>query len=103
MPAAGATGGGAWMATAPGGGAVTTGAPGGGAATTAAGAWSGQMKKLSPDGSIRGPCQLAHPANSAAQASKAMRTSTRVGSFGAMQQWPSVPARQSTSPTKYRK
>jgi hypothetical protein len=31
------------------------------------------MKKLSPDGSIRGPCQLAQPARPAAHASRATK------------------------------
>jgi hypothetical protein len=38
----------------------------GGAATTAACGSFGQMKNRSPDGSIRGPCQLAQPPSIAA-------------------------------------
>ena len=41
------------------GGAVTTGG---------GGVWPGQMRNLWPEGSIRGPCQLAHPGASNAQA-----------------------------------
>jgi hypothetical protein len=57
-------------------GATTTGTPGGGA-IAATGGWSGQMRRLSPVGSIRGNCQLAQPAHSKAPAITAHDKSRR--------------------------
>jgi hypothetical protein len=49
-----------------------SGATAGGGAMTAGGVSPGQINSCSPDGSIRGPCQLAQPAKEAAQKDRAM-------------------------------
>jgi hypothetical protein len=76
----GATTGGAGGATTAPGGAGATGAVAGGTATTGAGVSFGQIKIRSPDGSMRGTCQLAQPAAVIAQHIRAparMRTGFR--------------------------
>jgi hypothetical protein len=53
------------------------------------------MSRLSPVGSMRGPCQLAQPATTATHPIKAAaRRIVRLVAWWDIQHWPSVPARQ---------
>jgi len=56
------------MTVVPGGGTTIAPGAGGGGVVTAEGAWPGQMRICWPEGSIRGPFQLAQPGITSAQA-----------------------------------